>query len=78
MYDLSDKNMLIGVHLSTGYPIDIHLTNQEMVLATLTQGDINSAWESMCALVLRRTGIEIIGQIQIDSIVINGNKRKFH
>ena len=71
-------NGLMGTHLSTGYPVDISLSNQEMVLATLKQGDINSAWESMCALVRRRTGIEIIGQIQIDYIVINGNKRKFH
>ena len=78
MYDLSDKNMLSGVHLSTGYPIDIHLTNQEMVLATLTQGDINSAWESMCHLVHRRTGQKIIGEIQIEYLVVNGNKRKFH
>ena len=74
----SDKNMLSGVHLATDIPIDIHLTHQEVVLATLKQGDINSAWESMCALGRRRTGIEIIGQISIDTITVNGIKRKFH
>jgi transcriptional regulator GlxA family with amidase domain len=49
-----------------------------MDLATLTMGDINTAWDCMCALVHRRTGQKIIGQIDIDYIVVNGNKRKFH
>jgi hypothetical protein len=32
----------------------------------------------MCNAVLERTGIEIIGQIEIDYIVVNGVKRTFH
>jgi len=78
MYDLSDNNCLVGEHIATGYPVTIQLTNQEITLGTLTQGDINSAWESMCALVHRRTGQKIIGEIQIEYLVVNGNKRKFH
>jgi hypothetical protein len=35
-------------------------------------------WDTMCALVLERTGIEIIGQIQIDYMVVDGNKHVFH
>ena len=77
-WNLSDKNMISGKHIATGYPIDIQLTMQEMILACAEYGDINSAWESMCALVRRRTGIEIIGQISIDTITVNGIKRKFH
>ena len=77
-YELNDDNCIIGTHIATGYPVHIQLTKQEMDLATLTQGDINSAWECMCALVLRRTGQEIIGQIDIEYLVVNGNKRKFH
>ena len=78
MYNLSDNNCIIGSHIATGYPITIQLTKQEMDLATLTMGDINTAWDCMCALVHRRTGQKIIGQIDIDYIVVNGNKRKFH
>ena len=78
MYNLSDDNCIIGSHIATGYPITIQLTKQEMDLATLTMGDINTAWDCMCMLVHRRTGQKIIGQIDIDYIVVNGNKRKFH
>ena len=78
MYNLSANNCIIGSHIATGYPITIQLTKQEMDLATLTMGDINTAWDCMCALVHRRTGQKIIGQIDIEYIVVNGNKRKFH
>lgn len=32
-WNLSDKNMISGKHIATGYPIDIQLTMQEMILA---------------------------------------------
>jgi hypothetical protein len=35
-------------------------------------------WDTMCELVLERTGIEIIGQIAIDYMVVDGNKHVFH
>jgi len=76
--ETNHKNKLSGIHIATGYPVDICLTNQEMVLATLKQGDINSAWESMCALVRRRTGITIINEIDIQTITINGVDKAFH
>ncbi len=78
MYNLSDDNCLIGSHIATGYPVHIQLTKQEMDLATRKGNDINRAWDSMCMLVHRRTGQSIIGHINIDYIVVNGNKRKFH
>ena len=77
-YVLNDDNCIIGTHIATGYPVHIQLTKQEMDLATIKQGDINSAWDSMCMLVHRRTGQSIIGQLDIQYIVVNGNKRKFH
>ena len=78
MYNLTDDNCIIGTHIATGYPVHIQLTKQEMDLATISMGDINRAWDSMCMLVRRRTGQEIIGCMDIQYIVINGNKRKFH
>lgn len=77
-YVLNDDNCIIGTHIATGYPVHIQLTKQEMDLATISKGDINRAWDSMCMLVRRRTGQSIIGHIDIDYIVVNGNKREFH
>jgi len=77
-YVLNEDNCLIGSHIATGYPITIQLTKQEMDLATITMGDVNRAWDCMCMLVRRRTGQSIIGHIDIEYIVVNGNKRKFH
>jgi hypothetical protein len=77
-YTLNDDNMLIGVHLATSYPVNIQLTKQEMDLATMTGPDMNIHWNSMCALVYRRTGQRIQGQIQLDFIVVNGIKSIFH
>lgn len=75
MYDLSDNNCLIGEHIATNTPVEIPLNAREM---QLFHAGGNHDWNVMCESVKARTGIEIIGQIQIDSIVINGNKRKFH
>lgn len=77
-WNLSDKNMISGTHIATGYPIDIQLTMQEMILACAEYGDINSAWESMCKLVYRRTGIGIINEIDIEYITVRGKRKKFH
>jgi len=77
-WNLSEKNMISGTHIATGYPIDIHLTMQEMILACAECGDINAAWEAMCKLVYRRTGIGIIDKIDIEYITIRGRKKKFH
>jgi hypothetical protein len=39
---------------------------------------MNWCWEQMCDSVMHREGIEIIGAIDIDYIVINGEKKRFH
>ena len=69
------KNGLIGVHIATGQEVEIPLSAREMQL--VHEGG-NHQWNQMCESVFKRSFIEIIGQIQIDFLVINGNKRVFH
>lgn len=77
-------NGLIGTHIATDTPVTIHLNYKEMQLALGSggteevQGNVNELWDLMCNAVLERTGTEIIGQIEIDYIVVNGVKRTFH
>ena len=75
IYALTDDNTLEGVHLATSIPFFVRLTRQEAVLAT---GSTNEDWNAMCTLIARRTGQVIQGQIQIDYMTINGNRREFH
>ena len=70
-------NGLRGTHLATGLPVIINLNYKEMQLA-LDNTNINASWDLMCDAVLQRTGTEIIGQIEIDYIVVDGVKRTFH
>lgn len=69
------KNGLIGVHIATGQEVEIPLSAREM---QLVHAGGNHQWNQMCESVFKRSFIEIIGQIQIDFLVINGNKRVFH
>ena len=69
------KNGLIGVHIATGQEVEIPLSAREM---QLIHAGGNHDWNQMCERVYNRSFIEIIGQIQIDFLVINGNKRVFH
>ena len=77
-------NGIIGTHLATDTPVTLPLNYKEMQLALGSggteevQGNVNELWDLMCNAVLERTGIEIIGQIEIDYIVVNGVKRTFH
>ena len=77
-------NGLRGTHIATGIPTIIPMNYKEMQLALGSggteevQGNVNELWDLMCNAVLERTGIEIIGQIEIDYIVVNGVKRTFH
>lgn len=75
IYALTDENTLEGIHLATSYPFFVRLTRQEAILA---QGSTNEDWNAMCTLIASRTGHVIQGQIQIDYLTINGNKREFH
>mgnify|MGYP006075396659 CR=1 FL=1 len=71
------NNGIIGTHLATNQPVEIELTPQEMSLATSTLNKYMD-WDTMCELVLERTGITLIGQVEIDFLIVNGNKRVFH
>ena len=72
-------NGLQGIHLATNQPIEIPLNTTEMSYATDKNRETsNASWEYMCAMVSQRTGIDIIDNIQIDWIVIDGIKRVFH
>ena len=72
------NNGIIGVHLATNQPIEIELTPKEMELGLYKSVNGEEKWDRMCAMVWVRTGIEIIGQIQIDYMVVDGNKHVFH
>ena len=68
-------NGLKGIHLATNTPIQIDLTEQEMSYAV---DKVVDNWGRMCQSVKKRTGITIIGQIQIDYMVIGGKEHVFH
>ena len=73
-------NGLKGVHIASGIPVEIPLNGKEMQLA-MHQGDgvdMNKSWEMMCDSVMHREGIGIIGEIDIEFLVINGVHKVFH
>ena len=72
------NNGIIGTHLATNHPIEIELNTREMELGLYKGVTGEEKWDTMCELVLERTGIEIIGQIAIDYMVVDGNKHVFH
>jgi hypothetical protein len=73
------KNGIIGTHLATGMPVELVLNYKEMQLAMDKNAEtINKSWEMMNDAVLERTGTEIIGQIEIEHIVVDGVKKVFH
>ena len=67
MYDkpILRKNLLTMTHLATGYPEQVELTDEEMVLAKSTS---DTDWETMCNSIYERTGIEIIGQMELNTL----------
>tara|TARA_Y100000004_G_scaffold65899_1_gene73945 strand:+ start:546 stop:767 length:222 start_codon:yes stop_codon:yes gene_type:complete len=71
-------NGLRGVHIATNIPVDIPLNSKEMQLA-MDKGPLqNDSWELMNASVVSRGEMNIIGDIDIDSIVIGGVAKVFH
>ena len=72
------KQGLKGTHLATGQPIEIDLTDKEMMYATCKDICINECWSWLNTLVAKRTGIQIIGQIEIDTITDNHIDKAFH
>ena len=69
------NNTLLGTHLATNQPIEIELIPQEV---QYYHSGSNRDWNNLCDSILDRTGIEIPGQIELDYIILNGNKRIFH
>jgi len=63
------KNGLIGEHIATGQPVQIELTEEELHL---------DCWDTAMGIVHERTGIEVIGNIQIDYLVVDGVRKVFH
>jgi len=72
------NNGIIGTHLATNQPVELELTPQEMELGLYKTVTGEEKWNTMCDMVLARTGIEIIGQIEIDYMVVDGYKHVFH
>lgn len=71
-------NSLKGTHIATGQPVEIELGKREVLLIAATGGDINGNWEKAMDLISMRTGIEIIGQVDLETIIINGVEKPFH
>jgi len=71
-------NSLKGTHIATGQPVDVDLTRKEVLLITAPSGDINDNWEKAMDLLSVRSGIEIIGQVDLETITINGVEKPFH
>ena len=57
--------------------IDIPLNSKEMQLA-LDKSNVDASWSLMCDSVRYRLGIDIIGNYDLVSIIVNGDKRPLH
>ena len=71
-------NGLKGVHIASGIPVEIPLNSKEMQLA-MDKGPLqNDSWEMLNASVVSRGEMNIIGDIDIESLVIGGVAKVFH
>jgi hypothetical protein len=61
----SMKRLLKMTHLATSQPVEVELTDAEM---TLSKAIDDASWEIMCNSIKQRTGIEIIGQMELDTL----------
>ena len=68
-------NGLIGTHLATGQTVEIELDLVELALAKSTQ---DSDWNLLNDSIRFKNGFGIIGEIELDFIIENGNRRVFH
>ena len=73
-----NMNSLKGTHIATGQPVEVMLSRREVLLITAPYGDINDNWEKAMDLISVRSGIEIIGQVDLETITINGVEKPFH
>ena len=71
-------NGLKGGHIASNIPVEIPLNSKEMQLA-MDNGPLqNDSWEMLNASVVSRGEMNIIGDIDIESIVIGGVAKIFH
>ena len=57
--------------------INIPLNSKEMQLA-LDKSNVDASWSLMCDSINYRLGIDIIGNYDLVSIIVNGDKRPLH
>ena len=65
------NNGIIGTHLATNTPVEIELTTEEMELGLYVSVTGEEKWDTMCELVLERTGIETGSYTQLTLQTIN-------
>tara|TARA_B100000941_G_scaffold288947_2_gene266926 strand:- start:228 stop:461 length:234 start_codon:yes stop_codon:yes gene_type:complete len=71
-------NGLKGVHIASNIPVEIPLNSKEMQLALDEGLQMNDSWELMNASVVSRGEMNIIGDIDVEEIVIGGVAKVFH
>lgn len=60
-----------------GVVSEIPLNSKEMQLA-LDKSNVDASWSLMCDSIRYRIGIDIIGNYNLVSILVNGNERPLH
>ena len=60
-----------------GVVSEIPLNSKEMQLA-LDKSNVDASWSLMCDSVRYRIGIDIIGNYNLISILVNGDERPLH
>jgi len=68
-------NGLIGTHLATGQTVEIELDLVELALAKSTQ---DADWNLLNDSIKFKNGFGIIGEVELNFIIENGNRRVFH
>lgn len=68
------RHGIIGTHLATNQPVEIELNEWEVHY--VMQSD--DGWDIAMNMVEDRTGVKVIGCIEIDWLVLDGVRRVFH
>ena len=66
------------MHIASNIPVEIPLNSKEMQLALDEGLQMNDSWELMNASVVSRGEMNIIGDIDVEEIVIGGVAKVFH
>jgi hypothetical protein len=62
------KNLLVMTHIATGYPESVELNEVEMTLVKDKSDSLNVSWDILCDFVKWRTGIEIQGNFELETL----------